>query len=409
MKPSIPLSLKSLISKIHPPLPMNPRESQKLLNLLTESFRQELDLEHPDLSRRDHRPTDAHIDSLLSSPILNTPCLGSIRVRNHEKGNSGNALEGIRRSFKDPVHYFRQQVAAGQASLLTARHCLEICRQNARFKEIPTEKDSSKEATASETVLHWLWSSGLEDSLEFLHDYIFTSHLVYSLVVEGHQPQIRKWIDRLKAMVENSSVSPEGMDPSLLDAVSRLLYSFLRTQVLLNPNFDVVIKEYLNIVQLFNVPSESIRHSLLRRSGNFLASTILQQPCQVRLDSELYDGLLQSLGNWSNPHSGSYVSIHLCNPTDPNPFMALRYLKTLPRKALENLKPWPKKRLNLLCLKTASCLLARGREKDATWVLSFAQDQTTATATPKTSIGGKVTESKHSASDDVEPEGLAIA
>ena len=37
----------SLASKIHPQLPLTPRESQQLLNLLTTSFRSHLDREHP--------------------------------------------------------------------------------------------------------------------------------------------------------------------------------------------------------------------------------------------------------------------------------------------------------------------------------------------------------------------------
>ena len=39
--------LSTLASKIHPQLPLSPRESQQLLSLLTQSFRAHLDREHP--------------------------------------------------------------------------------------------------------------------------------------------------------------------------------------------------------------------------------------------------------------------------------------------------------------------------------------------------------------------------
>lgn len=52
MRVTNPLLLKSLISKIHPQLPLNARESDQLLNILKTSFRKHLDVVHPTEEQR---------------------------------------------------------------------------------------------------------------------------------------------------------------------------------------------------------------------------------------------------------------------------------------------------------------------------------------------------------------------
>src|SRR5690348_15716553 len=86
--------LSTLASKIHPQLPLSPRESQQLLTLLTTSFRAHLDREHPlpesSQNRHTQKPTGSnarrasspaqatssyasatqHIDSILTNPLF---------------------------------------------------------------------------------------------------------------------------------------------------------------------------------------------------------------------------------------------------------------------------------------------------------------------------------------------------
>lgn len=81
MRSSSALLIRSLISKLHPPAPITPRESQQLLRALNGAFRKQLDEAHPAPSSyhesdqsvgpaHGRRSASSHVDSLLKHPML---------------------------------------------------------------------------------------------------------------------------------------------------------------------------------------------------------------------------------------------------------------------------------------------------------------------------------------------------
>ena len=126
-------ALGTLAKKLHPQLPLTPRESQQLLNLLTSSFRSHLDAAHPvhttekshqsvvrktvDSGDKDHVPFHArsssalasqHIDAVLSNPLF--------AVKPTRRGAASAASELL----QDPVAWFVNEIAAGNATLAKA-------------------------------------------------------------------------------------------------------------------------------------------------------------------------------------------------------------------------------------------------------------------------------------------------
>lgn len=67
------LAFKSILSKIHHPPTLNPRESRKLLNLLRDSFRRQMEKHHPESSATESNPMDTHFRSLLEGPLSTRP------------------------------------------------------------------------------------------------------------------------------------------------------------------------------------------------------------------------------------------------------------------------------------------------------------------------------------------------
>ena len=61
-------ALSTLANKLHPQLPLTPRESQQLLSLLTASFRRHLDREHPV-----HTAEVAHLHSTVPKAARHDP------------------------------------------------------------------------------------------------------------------------------------------------------------------------------------------------------------------------------------------------------------------------------------------------------------------------------------------------
>lgn len=193
--------------KLHHPLPLNPRESQQLLNLLTTSFRQHLDAEHPAFrkgtngsspSRRkslDHNdvprrksileasriPVDRHINSMLSNPLFGYDT--SINVLKEPSSPSARSMR-----------VFDLALSKG---LMTREIATTLLKTNMRTIKASSALDVQAELRKSEAgskVLKWLMSSGEVNKLDFLHDEAFSTILIEHLVAENLQEVVWTWI-----------------------------------------------------------------------------------------------------------------------------------------------------------------------------------------------------------------------
>jgi len=116
--------------KLHQPLPLSPRESKQLLELLTVSFREQLDSEHGPSNVADTppahqvkakkatiqpkpypRPTDRHIESILTNPLFNV----------RRKDEATRAV--------NPMDTFDRAVGRGMMTPKYAAACLRAERQ----------------------------------------------------------------------------------------------------------------------------------------------------------------------------------------------------------------------------------------------------------------------------------------
>ena len=386
MKPSIALGLKSFVSKIHPPLPMNPRESQKLLNLLTDSFRRQLDLKHAKPT-----PTDAHIDSILSSPLLNPK---ERRKQSPWRSRRDvNALEEVQSSLllTTPAEYFDNQVASGQASLETARLCLNMELQNAG-----RSKDSIKliaESKASASVLHWLWSSGLEESLRFVHDGPFMDDLMPFMVIQGNEYRVMRWIRQLAAPLKRPS--PEEIEDSdgmsseaakihtdqeqtthssyLSLAVSRPLKALIKAKIKYR-SINSAVQAFFDVVKGNDLTMASSSQISIEVLKLIIRPVVARGPSSTGLDIKLYDRLLFFCNGIRSLESYA-ARLAQQHPTHPDATQSLRLFQS--RSWKEEIPLWPtRKRISFAnsCLRTAKVLLATGKESDAKWVMNFVQD-----------------------------------
>ena len=161
--------------KIHHPLPLNARESQQLLNLLTASFRQQLDREHGQLpfqkeltvpkvivgSSKRHKQSseslslknggtndvDNHINSLLSNPLLSVP--------NRPLVNNSETL-------RDPLDVFDDACAKGLMNVELAENCLRVKKGLiVQSSSLTFHGDAKESGPAAAKVLTWLAVNGL--------------------------------------------------------------------------------------------------------------------------------------------------------------------------------------------------------------------------------------------------------
>ena len=79
------LSWKSLLSKLHPPLPLTSKDSVKILALLNASFRQQLDRQRPAEYPDTEHYTNTHLQSILTNPLFGLDSWSS-RLRGFWRG-----------------------------------------------------------------------------------------------------------------------------------------------------------------------------------------------------------------------------------------------------------------------------------------------------------------------------------
>lgn len=374
-------ALSTLASKLHPQLPLTPRESQQLLTLLTSSFRTHLDREHPisvpekDQSsvvcktiNHDHHESSRarssyalatqHIDAVLTNPLF--------AVKHSSRGSELAASDVLR----DPMAWFLTQIATGTATLSKASLCLEMLDKRTTGQTLPLHQGKTPGALISD----WLRSSGLDTSKEFLDMCVaqpktqqsantFISRLVSLLVADGKKTLVWSWIRR-----------PLQSD---LDRQKNLLFKkhLLKHMVQAEASRDLYrgISSFRRACEIIEQTDRS--YEILRPAGQYLVQAIMSRPTDT-IDPALYNSFrhttrLWITGGWAHAVT-SMLSLH--HPTSASALPGLRFIQD-PAGAAKYANAMPSQRRFIvqLSLGVAHQLLEEENYKDAQAVMAFAK------------------------------------
>ena len=371
MKVSAILGLKSLASKIHRPLPLNPRDSQKLLHLLNASFRQQLDGDRLKSSSDEGVEfTDSHFKSILDSPLFSRPngsqkTLSSLQVPPHE-----GALKNAHQFITTPVEHFRQEVANGVATLETARECLDACMKNMMSSQGSEECEMKASSQIGTAVLHWLWSSGLQQSMEFFADKRFLNVLLPFVVAEGQTSAFWQWFRALESEMKTDS-SEKLTVPLCISTQSFLVKEYIVAQVKYGGGPGVGLAEFLKVIDQVSsnsIYTRNLSWVILELAGLKLVSSLRKwKPISMANVSD-YTKLQKSTRIWTPRKQLFDVILSLHHPLLPDPIPALNYIRRLGPEVRRS------RRIVLrLCLDTAHMLSCTSRQADALWVMNFIQ------------------------------------
>jgi hypothetical protein len=227
-------SLKRVFPSWHQPMPLTTTESKKLLDALKTSFRSTLDKEHgweadeagPHSKRRSanqdgvghehhpQRPTDRHLDSILSNPLF-------------KQANRNTPITAPAK--RDPMHVFDEAVSKGMMTRQAATGCLMAKRRDILQSDSLSVQASMADSHAGRRVVQWLRTSGEERRGAFLADNRLMKELVGFMVAEGLEEVIWSWAHSLaKADGNLATEDPQGLLlgkllSRLVDAKSRLM------------------------------------------------------------------------------------------------------------------------------------------------------------------------------------------
>ncbi|THW09828.1 hypothetical protein D6D26_00128 [Aureobasidium pullulans] len=376
---SVQQAFKSLTSRIHPQLPLSERESQRLLNALTSSFRSQLD--HHDVSAStsasclpspspspspshstqqqllsSSSATDRHLASILTNPLLTKPVHQQLKAKS-----------------KHPVALFEDQVAAGRATLNSARLCLDAFRNSLSVLSPAQTKDQISRYAAGTRALRWLWTSASTPSLSFTLDARFCNHLAFFLIHEGRESALWELIDTPVPTSANLSSREASRRKGLL------LNSMVRTH-LSAP--DHALASALSAF-FRALDTSHLSHASTSHAGSYLIQNLVKLTISSASDVTLYDQFVDAIPRWNRKHPDRAVyriaNLKLHHPTTPSADFVLDFIRELkPLAAHPFLSPSTNSQKSTVFsffFNTVKLLQKHNRFDDALWVMEFMQQK----------------------------------
>ncbi|KAL2067402.1 hypothetical protein VTL71DRAFT_1827 [Oculimacula yallundae] len=374
-----------ILNKLHQPLPLTPRQSTQLLNLLSTSFRQQLDLEHSkfradinpthsssrrtrrsSLSDHDRTSTDRHMYSVLTNPLFSiTP--------EEENGSTGPS--------RDPMDVFKQAVAKGMMTTSYAKACLAAKKTQIVKSSVLNVRDGMRDSGAGLQVLKWLVSSGTTNTTEFLNDHAFVRIMMEYMVAEGLQEAAWKWVKRsLESFSELSLLSSQNMARAQKEMTTPLLF-LVRAEAANADSSTSLNAAYITLSRAAGYLgglSKRTMLDLLGPPGWFLIRTSIMPDSSRPPPSEAaFESFLSLVPVITRTPTRYFAYLNLLHPTKPNADLALDYIRSVNAKksAQTNSQSEPTTVTDYqniqLGLDTAKFLLVQHRYTDADQVMEF--------------------------------------
>jgi hypothetical protein len=366
-------SLKNLFPPINAPLPLTRQESQKLLDALKTSFRNNLDREHgpvhdataaPAMSARSsrssdethYRPTDRHVQAILSNPLF------SYKV-------GASKSQKIKR---DPMDVFDEAVAKGMMTFQSAAGCLIAKREQIITSNSIIVRKPLATPGAGLRVVQWLRSSGAEDTMAFAQHPTLMRILTQFMVAEGLEIIAWEWVSRL-LQSDNSKFANDSTA-----AARNLLRCIFESNIKVSSG-ESLDETYGTIVQAHaKFGSYQELDPVFQTTWHRLAwlSTVdawrRPRPSEPLFDAFVNSAVVIKPENPQIPQA--HLGLH--HPTQPTHERALRYFEIIrDEHTLTSTQANYSKRIIAMGLDTISRLTQLGQDAEAQWILNLLQSK----------------------------------
>lgn len=369
MKASTILCWKYLVAKIHPPLPVDKRESERLLYALNASFQHRLDRDYPRVTSEKRTTVDDHIQSILVNPLFTIKPKTQITWRNHFHGHV-ESLSQLRYLMRHPIDHFKDEIAAGTATLGSAKTCLTAELQKVFASPKDSRRQSLRHSEAGSTVLNWLWSSSGAETGFFLLDQAFMKRLMPFLEAGSHEKLIWQWMQLLQTRISNETSKINRLQIRAMQ--SRILHYFLKSEILYGAGLNSAIRIFLRgIVDVSTWSGLSLGdiNAIFERAGRYLMLDMIENQSLIAI--EPWASFCQTISIWSSsPRLHSELSSLHRSGSIKN---ALAFLKNLAPEEIARLNRNQRLDMIRLSLKIVELLLSQELKSKATWVMRFLQ------------------------------------
>ena len=358
MRTSLALRWKALVRKIHPPLPMTPREEQMLLKALDASSKHDISERYP---TRGMINANAHVNSILTSPLLVDRSLG-MTVANMTSAETSSQSPTSQTGI---MNVFQKHISRGTMTLKRATLCLRALRKQCQASAHPPSAMQLNQA--GDTTMQWLWSSGQLTSYHFLKDLRFIQELVPCLVAEGNASHPNSWMgvgyETLKKELDASSLNRLFADINL---------AIVKSEIRFGAGLTSAVTEFVNSLRRHQGDrSQSELRAIYGRAGRNMVYALETDEALAKLPPATYSALRASAQAWSKPNSFYSAWLALHDPTSSSVKETVSYLEHLDFDAITDAKEQRWTRTVDLSLRAAGILLEHNRRSRAAAIMNI--------------------------------------
>lgn len=333
-------SLKNLFAGYHEPAPLSKKKTQKLLDGLKTSFRDQLDREYgrlpssgsstttPGGPARGPAVTDHHHSTRRSAANQHLKTLLSNPLFSYEKEPTSSRPSPAPTLRRDPMDVFDHAVSRGMITLRAAAGCLVAKQQQMQMAADDTSGQAASSpgaAAADDTglrVVRWLRSSRSDSDMDFLDNKPFVRALVPFLVIEGLDHVAWEWVAR--NLDDSPAPSSDAASSVQHQRASFLLSELVRVRSQpQNGNLDGAMATILQAESAFR-SSPHLSHMLLSpwRSVSWLST--VESYRRTAPSEGLFDAHVDAAASLHTSLDVEKAHLHLYHPTHPDHTPALR-------------------------------------------------------------------------------------
>ena len=280
--------------------------------------------------------------------------------------------------------WFEALVASGSAAITDATFAMSTLRKNLSRSADTSISHGMAASLAGSKVLRWLWSAGLQDSLDITKDAKFIALLTNYLVAEKRDDLIWDWIDRVLARI--GKILHEfsaGQMPRSVQLAQRLLLELVKAELRLRNDTGAAVGHFLrlpkdqHLTEIEVAQSGDVKElpqilsSILAPTGRFLVFYLALNGGAEQLDLESLAHFIRNIAMWSKDADLYRARMHLHHPVTPSATAALAYLKKAASSRGQTNNPNKRRLIVHLSLDSATFLLQQELYSDATWVMDF--------------------------------------
>ncbi|KAI9371900.1 hypothetical protein BJX61DRAFT_483470 [Aspergillus egyptiacus] len=344
-------------SKLHPPLPRTPRQSQQLLNALTSSFRRELDRQHPTTASSSDQPqssnsnnvsnsdpsteehphssayaADKHLRTILENPLFRV-------VPPRPTPSSGTHRDETSRLSTEPMIVLDERIASGSATERVLSNCLRWQLLLISSHTGESYKKALRDSKAGSRVIPWWFASDTNSKIKlFQNDGLLS--LCKFMVAERLHGTIFDWLKML-AKRDFEYDSGQITVHRARECFKRLLCYFLKAEADCGGGISSSIRYHSEacgmVFSLGEDVSDVCPKGLLARPAHYIWHLLQSSTITTKdVPSDLYEQYTTLL-SMLVPRTLIAASMPLYHPTNPDATPFVRYVRDLPP---ETLKSW---------------------------------------------------------------------